>query len=165
MIAWETRSHEERALLNPAFCANLLWHAAKGRASSGLEPLTIEEAFLVLPLVLPTATRECLPSTLKTSLPAWLENNPIEQRRVASRCQALVPFTRTALTFGGTHGFLRFEGHRLRAAADWSKAVRQAIQKASAEVRTCAAKAEFVGKWFANAGNSTTVLALIGVRP
>lgn len=165
MTAWNSRSHEERALLNPAFCACLLWHAAHGRTSSDLGPLTIEEAFLVLPLVLPTATRESLPSTLRTSLPIWLENNPIEQRRVAGRCQTLVPFTRTALTFGGAHGFLRFEGLQLYASIDWSRAIRQTLRKVSVEVRACAVKAEFVGKWFANAGNSTTVLALMGVRP
>ena len=165
MIAWETRSREERTLLNPAFCASLLWHAAKGHESSNREPLTIEEAFLVLPLVLPTATRGSLPATLKTSLPVWIENNPIEHRRIASRCQALVPFARTALTFGGMHGFLRFDGSLLVAAAERSKSVRQVIQKTSTEVRTCAAKAEFVGKWFANAGNATTIFALMGVRP
>lgn len=165
MIQWETRSVEERNLLNPAFCANLLWHAALARTSKNLEPLPLEEAFLILPFVLPEVTREALPASLKTSLPVWLENNPVERQRLSVRCKALVPYTRAGLIFGGTHDFIRFEGRRLIASAGWKKKVKLALGKSSAEVRSCATKAEFVSRWFANIGSSSTAYALIGIRP
>jgi hypothetical protein len=37
--------------------------------------------------------------------------------------------------------------------------------QASDEVRECAKRAEFVGKWLAQTGSAPTVLALLGVRP
>ena len=50
MIHWSDRTQEERALLNPGFCASLLWHAARGYANEANEMISFEEAFLVLTL-------------------------------------------------------------------------------------------------------------------
>jgi len=165
VIAWENRSREERALLNPAFCSMLLWHAAKGRAVGTGEPLSIEEAFVVLPLVLPASTRESLPASVSTSLPVWLENNPIEQRRVAERAKVLMPFTRTALSFGIMHGLLHLEGTSVKSTLISARKVKSVLKKTSEEVQNCALKAEFIGRWFTKAGPASTVLALLGVRP
>jgi hypothetical protein len=72
MTPWRERSIEERNLLNPGFCAMLLWHAALGYASELSVPMAIELSFLVLPFVLHRETRESLPSNIRTSLPTWL---------------------------------------------------------------------------------------------
>jgi hypothetical protein len=77
----------------------------------------------------------------------------------------LVPFTKEALTFGGLHGFIRVEGGGLHAEETWKKAVNRALKESSDEVRDCAKRAEFVGKWFSETGSSATVLALMGVCP
>ena len=164
MIAWDARSREERILLNPAFCATLLWNAASGHKLVN-SLLSLEEAFLILPLVLPEMTRRSLPRDLRTSLPVWIEGNPIEQQRVAKRARATVPFTKSALLFGGVQGLLQFEGHNIVPVEEWSKSIKKLLPKTSDEVRVCTAKAAFVGKWFAKTGNSATVLAMMGVRP
>lgn len=165
MTVWSDRSHEERALLNPGFCANLLWHAAGGYAGDGDGALSFEESFMVLPFVLHRETREALPRTSRTSLAVWLDENPLARGRIASRAQMLVPFTKEALTFGGVHGFFKLDGGRLRAEATWQRAVNRTLTESSEEVRDCAKRAAFIGKWFALTGNAATVLALIGVRP
>lgn len=67
--------------------------------------------------------------------------------------------------FGGTHGFIRIDEGRLHANEDWQRPINRSLQDVSGEVRLCARRAEFVGKWFAQTGNGSTVLALIGVRP
>ena len=165
MTAWTDRSHEERALLNPGFCANLLWHAASGYASDGDSALSFEESFLVLPFVLHRETREALPRSRRTSLAVWLDENPLARGRVASRARLLVPFTKEALMFGGVHGLIRLDGGRLLAETTWKRAVSQTLTESSDEVKGCAKRAVFIGKWFAHAGSAATVLALIGVRP
>ncbi len=165
MTTWAERSHEERALLNPGFCANLLWHAASGYTRDGDSALSFEESFVVLPFVLHRDTREALPRSGRTSLAAWLDDNPLARGRVTSRARLLVPFTKEALAFGGVHGFICFDGGRLRAEASWKRAVKRALAASSDEVRDCAKRADFIGKWFAQAGSAATVLALIGVRP
>lgn len=166
MTLWAERSREEKRLLNPGFCANILWHAAKGCATDGGRGgLSFEESFLVLPFVLHRETREGLPHSTRTSLAVWLDENPLARGRVASRARLLVPFTKDALTFGGMHDFIRLAEGRLRVETNWRKAVNRALEESSDEVRDCAKRAEFLGKWFAQAGSSATVLALIGVRP
>jgi len=165
MTAWNDRSREERTLLNPGYCANLLWHATRGHASFAGAALAFEEAFLVLPLVLHRRTREELPRDTRTSLATWLEGDALARGRIASRAQLLAEFTKEALVFGGVHGFLSIIGGQVLGADPWRKAVRKSLRGSSDEVRETAKKAEFVGRWFAHAGAAATVLALIGVRP
>lgn len=165
MTSWSDRSNEERVLLNPGFCANLIWHAARGYTGDGNGTLSFEESFLVLPFVLHRETREELPRSSRTSLAVWLDDNPLVRNRIASRAQLLVPFTKEALIFGGVHGFVRLEEGRLHADLAWKKAVNRAIKESSDEVRNCMNRSDFIGKWFAQAGNAATIFALIGVRP
>lgn len=165
MTPWVQRSREERALLNSAFCTNLLWHAARGHSAVESDALPFEEAFLVLPFVLDRKTREALPRDTRTSLAVWLESNPLARGRIADRAQLLVGFTKEALSFGGFYGLIAISEGRIRASAAWQQAVRRSLSKASNEVRECAKKAEFVGRWFAQTGTAPTVFALIGVRP
>lgn len=165
MTIWEQRSREERALLNPAFCANLLWHAAHGCADGSNRSLSFEESFLVLPIVLHRETRERLPRTTRTSLAVWLHESPLARSKVVSRARLLVPFTKEALTFGGMHGLIQIKGGKLHLGLTRRKAINKVLKEASEEVRDCAKRADFVGKWFAEAGSAATVLALMGVRP
>jgi hypothetical protein len=163
--AWNERSREERTLLNPGYCANLLWHATRGHASFNGSHLAFEETFLVLPLVLDRGIREALPRDARTSLATWLEIDPLARGRIASRAQLLSKFTREALLFGGVYGLLSISHGRVIGADDRQRVVRESLRRASNEVRETAKKAEFVGRWFAHAGTAATVLALIGVRP
>jgi hypothetical protein len=165
MTSWLQRSHEERVLLNPGFCVNLIWNAARGHTTENGSALSFEESFLILPFVLHRETRERLPRTSRTSLAVWLEENPLARNRIASRAKLLVPFTKEALTFGGLHGFIGFKEGKLYAEKAWENEVNQALKESSDEVRACARRADFIGKWFAQTGDASTVFALIGIRP
>lgn len=165
MTAWHQRPLEERALLNPSFCSVMLWHAASGYTSGDTRPLPVELAFLILPIVLHRDTRESLPNAVSTSLAVWLSNNPLKRAHIATRATTLVRFTKEALIFGGQHDLLVFEGNALRANDDRKKAVVASLRDTSNEVRACARRAEFTGRWFAKAGSSGTVMALVGVKP
>lgn len=165
MTPWTKRAPEERALLNPSFFSLLFWHAATGHMVEGSTGLPFATSFLVLPLVLHRATRESLPKMVTTSLPVWLDENPLVRARLAERSRMLVPYTREALIFGGTHGFLTISTDVITAEGSWKRKVNAEQKKLSDEVRSCAKKAEFLGRWFARAGSPTTVMALMGVRP
>lgn len=165
MTLWAHRSGEEQYLLNPSFCALLLWHAAYRRQAEHLKLLSFEESFLILPFVLHRKTREDLPRSSRTSLPVWLDQYPLARGRVASSANVLAPFTREALMFAGIHRFIAISAGGILADDTRVTAVNGVLSGASDEVRLCAKRASFVGKWFAEAGSTTTVLALIGVRP
>lgn len=162
----EARSTEERNLLNPSFCSVLLWYATRGYSNqSESEGLPFEVAFLVLPMVLHRETRKSLPKTPKTSVPVWLDLNPLARSHITDRSRALVPFTKEAMNFGGGYGMLRFQNRNLIGAAVWKRKIEGVVNDCSEEVRECVKRAEFLGKWFAKTGNASTIMALFGVRP
>lgn len=166
MIPWAQRTVEERRLLNPAFCAQLLWRSARGYSGANDDLLSLEESFLVLPMVLHGEIRQSLPRDTRTSMAVWLETEALARRWIAAGARRLVPFTKEALLFGGVHGFLAIEGSRVRATEQrWAKLEASSVKQASDEVKECIRRAEFVGKWLAQTGSAPTVLALLGVRP
>ena len=165
MTPWAERSIEERHLLNPGFCAMLLWQAAEGYASERHLPLAIEVSFLVLPFVLHKETRKCLPTNIRTSLPTWLAEYPIARARLGERASTLRAFTKESLIFGGSHGLLTIAQDGVRANANMKKRVNAALKATSDEVRDCAKRAKFLGRWLEKAGGPETVMALLGVRP
>ncbi len=165
MTSWRARSIEERNLLNPGFCSMLLWHAVQGYASERSTPMAIELSFLVLPFVLHGETRESLPRNVTTSLPTWLAEHPIVRMRLGERASTLRSFTREALVFGGTHGLLSLGEAGVRAKAEMKKRVAAGLKPTSDEVRECAKRAEFLGRWLAKSGGTETVMAMLGVRP
>jgi hypothetical protein len=159
------RSPEERALLNPSFFSLLLWHAATGHMSESGKGLPFGLTFLVLPLALHRETRESLPTKVTTSLPVWLNDNPLVRARFAERARTLVPYTKEALLFAGAHRLLAINLDSVSTEPAWKRKIARQLNRSSEEVRSCAKKAEFLGRWFARAGGPTTVMALLGVRP
>lgn len=165
MTRWSDGSLEERVLLNPAFCAHLLWHFAAAGSEVGRRQMTFAESFLVLPMVLHRSTRDSLPRSTRTSLSVWLDENSSLQAKVAARATTLVPFTKDALLFGGVRQFIRLENDVVSADLSWRRRVNATLRASTDEAQACAKRANFIGAWFSEAGNATTVLALIGVRP
>ncbi|RII28383.1 MAG: hypothetical protein CXR31_00355 [Geobacter sp.] len=165
MSAWNERAFEERALLVPSFSSVLIWYAAVGHQTEAESGLPFDASFLVLPIVLHRETRELLPKTVATSLAVWLDEHPLVRARIADRAQVIVPFTKEAIVFGGIHGLIRVTGHEVVANPDWKRQVAAGLKNTSDEVKACAKRAEFVGRWFAKTGSCRTVMALLGVRP
>ena len=168
MMRWQDRPLEERHLLNPAFCSNILWHAAKGAShynSSSARSLSFAEAFLVLPIVLHQKTRTSLPNTIRTSLPLWIGAQPLLISTFPMRCKALAPYTKEAITFGASSQFFSIDGNALTDNGSFSRSVSNSLRGSSEEVRACMKKAEFLGKWFSHSGEPTTIFTLFGIRP
>jgi ABC-three component (ABC-3C) system Middle Component 3 len=165
MSQWTSRPPEERALLNPGFCSCLLWQASVGYQSAAHAPLPFDISFLVLPTVLHRETRESLPKVVRTSLAAWIDDNPLAPSRIADRARTLVPFTKEAMLYGGIHGLFELQGGAIAANPEWKKRIADDWKDSTDEVQSCAKRAEFVGKWLASSGSSGTVMAILGVRP
>ena len=168
MNPWPERTHEERSLLNPAFCATILWHAGKGAAestSSLRTSLFFNEAFLILPLVLHQTTRDTLPVRISSSLPVWISANPLIVASLPMRAKSLVPYTKEAIAFGSSGGIFKIQGQEIEIMPEHARRIRATLRRTSAEVQQCMKKAEFVGKWFAHTGSPETIFTLLGVRP
>jgi len=168
MKAWAERAHEERHLLNPAFCSSLLWAAARGavtRASLPRASLSFLEAFLILPMVLHQRTRRTIPNILTSSLPVWINAQPLIVASLPNRAKSLVPYTKEAIAFGGCHRLIEVTADQIFSSRDAERSMNRMLRQSSEEVRECMKKAEFVGKWFAHTGAPETIFTLLGIRP
>jgi hypothetical protein len=164
MTVWRDRPAEERALLNPAFCSCLLWQSSASYMGSANSPLPFDVAFLVLPIVLHRKTRESLPGTVKTSFPVWINEHPLVRSHITESARTLVHFTKDAMMFGGAHGLFQFDGTALIANTAWKKSIASDLKQSTDEVRSCAKRADFLGKWLAMAGSPGTVMAILGLK-
>ncbi|NEZ61063.1 three component ABC system middle component [Adonisia turfae] len=162
--SWSERPIEQARLLNPAFLATLLWSCASGYSSVDDQGIPYALSFVALPVILHKPTRESLPNTSRTSLAAWLTQNPQVQIRFAERAASLVPLVKQSILFGADGRLLEVTPLRILNAAKPS-AMNRFLRESSEEVKVCMKKAKFVGKWFASSGNYTTVMALWGVEP
>lgn len=168
MNSWKQRTHEERHLLNPAFCSALIWSAAKGATAKAHHPrksLSFLEAFIVLPLVLHQKSRQNIPGMLTSSLPVWISAQPLLVANLPSRARSLVPYAKEAITFGGCNSLFVLEEDQIIVSTDFDRAIKTMLRASTDEVQECMKKAEFVGKWFAHTGAPETIFTLFGIRP
>lgn len=168
MTVWHTRTIEQRNLLNPAFCAIVLWHIAEGyrkeaTAAGQTESLPIELAFGGASLVLRGQTRTQLPSTVRTSLATWVSDHPLERSAIAKGVVVLRSYVREALIFGAQRRLLGVNGRHVDA-LDAPAGLSAYLRTSSQEVRDCVRQASFVGRWLWKGGAPSTVLALLGVQ-
>ena len=163
MLPWEKRPIEVSNLLNPAFCSVLLRGAIRAFQEEADEGMPYALSFLMLPIVLHKLTRQALPRTIRTRLHVWLQDRPEVRVDFAKRTRDLVPFTKEALIFGiGCDFFTIDESGRLVVVRRGSRRFPWA---SGTEPHVCYKKAEFVGRWFAQTGDPTTILTMWGIRP
>lgn len=164
---WRDQAVEQARLLNPAFLGALLMEAARGYESESTHAkgLPYALAFVALPVVLHKPTRDTLPKQVSTSLSAWVVGHPEAQVGFPERAAALVPLVKDAILLASRDGLLDLHGATVKAVGNKRSLDAYARDCQSSEVQTCLKKSVFLGRWFALAGDTTTVMALWGVRP
>jgi hypothetical protein len=96
---------------------------------------------------------------------AWLQENSAARVLFYERLVSLKPYTKEAIQFGMLLDWIvPREGGLLEITLSESN-INRAIQKLADEARECVMRARFLGKWFAAAGATHTVMAFWGVRP
>lgn len=165
MKAWTERPKEEAHLFNPAFCASLFSMSAREYAALRTTAIPFPITFLILPILLHKATRNALPPNARTSMAAWIQGHMEAKIGFYERMMSLKPHTSEALIFGCHHQLLSLTNtgdlESLWTNADASRATRLATDDA----RECLMKAKLIGKWFAGAGDTSTAMAIWGVKP
>lgn len=162
-----SRASDEARLFNPAFCGVILFEAITSFTKLSEGGMPFPAAFLVLPLVLPKATRAALPKRLApgNGLASWTIENPQLRIGFQERVRVLVPVTQEALCWLFRHAALQVlaEANLLPQAKcigptkDWAAD--------SEEIEECMVAARFVGRWLASSGPPHNTFALLGVKP
>ena len=168
MTIWSERTLEERNLLNPAFGSVIVWHLAKGykhEAISSGETINMPMilTFVGLSLALRGKTRNSLPTTITSSLATWINQNPLLRSAVAKGVGVLRPYVRESLIFGANHALLTFDAVSVDGATAKTRQINKYLRTSSDEVRECAKKAQFIGRWLYRNGDPKTVMAMLGV--
>ena len=166
MQSWKERPIEYANLLNPAFCSILLHNATKGYQKEKDRGMPYPLLFLVLPIVLHRSTREVLPKKIVTKLHIWLQEKSEVRVGFGDRTKNLVPYTKEALIFGMQNKIISVDRH---GDFTWVKGQLKKISTISwskdTETAICYKKAEFVGRWFAQAGEVSTIYTMWGICP
>lgn len=150
-------------LINPAFSGLLLREFVLSFEKESSEKPEALLLFLALPLILHRETRTLLPSTTATRHHTWLERTPQARVGFAARAAALAPFVREAISFACGSKWLELH-------PPYHVGARKLKMKSKSWINLsdnseCLHASQFMGKWLAQAGPTTTIFGLWGVRP
>jgi len=162
---WQDRPQEVANIFNPPFCCTLLTSSVVGYKANHTQGMPFSIAFLIFPLILHKKTREALPISSKSSLPAWIEENPNIKFNFLENLLSLKPFVGEAILFGSKHGWLSYETGLISTPIKDNQITNIAFNKSEGEVRECILRARVVGKWLSNSGTIETIMGLFGVKP
>jgi hypothetical protein len=158
------RPIEEAALLNPAFGALLIARTVADYQKQSGEGLPYPVAFLILPAVLHSETRDALPATTNAIMYNWLADNAALMAAFPERTRRMIGISKECILFALVHRKLALRA-ALLVPGDKRYPVGTQTDAATQETRDCLRGAGFLGRWLANAGTTTTILASWGVRP
>ncbi len=165
MKTWIERTREEAHLLNPPFCCITLTSACAGFTELSGQPLPFALAFMVLPIVLHKNTRESLPRTTRTSVPAWLQEHAEARIGFHKRLMALKPHTREAMRYGLGFDLMAMGDSGLIRCIVTNTRINRAIRSLDGDAQECVSRARLLGKWFGTSASTETLMALWGIRP
>lgn len=164
-LAWSKRPPEEAHLFNPAFCGLLASEFVRAFFVAGeRKAVPVPLVFCSMPLILHADTRARLPHTTTTSLYTWLERHPDALVGFPKRAGYLVPHVRDAIMFAAARSAVAISADgNLQPGSKKIIFRDDFLTQATPETREIALASRFVGRWFASAGDVTTIMAGWGV--
>jgi len=154
-------SRENRTLLNPAFCGQILLNTVKeyeNRTSKGL-PFSL--AFLVLPLILHKETFEKIRYSTTGQFFTWLDTQTIQTIEFSSRAEFLKPTTLEAISILSYYNLVKIETEITTVDFDHSLNAKNY----SGYMKKYQEKAIQIGRWFAETNSISTIYLMLGIKP
>ncbi|MBE7383737.1 MAG: hypothetical protein F6J95_020260 [Leptolyngbya sp. SIO1E4] len=161
MLPWERRPIEIANLFNPAFCSLLLQYGVRGYERESGSGMPYALLFFILPITLHPYTRSVLPTTTRTKLHVWLQENPEVRIDFINRMRNLTPYTKEAIIFGCQTRIITFQED---GKVVW---IRRSLNSNTEipELDSLIRRAEFLGQWMAKIQEPASFFTMWGVRP
>lgn len=166
LAPWTQRPPEEANLFNPALLGLLTaefvkeFSKAKGIACPFILP------FCAVPIALHAKTRAILPSTTLTSLYTWRERNPQSLIGYAERAKSLRPAIQEAIRFCIDRQSLAISSDGGLQTGKTSVSVPKKFDiTLTLDAQECIGSTKLLGRWFAKAGTTSTILTAWGIKP
>lgn len=162
---WRERSPEEAHHFNPAFCGALIYEFVRSFAKAKTATPSFALPFCALPIALHPATRDRLPRSTRTALYPWLEQNPDVLVGYADRVRNLTPYIREAMLYVAARQAIIFnDGGTIAIGKKRASFPGSFLSETTPETRETVEAVRRVARWFAGAGETTTILAAWGIR-
>ena len=161
---WEERPVTVAHLLNPAFCGEIIRRCSQSYSEKHPEKrsLPFPLCFITMPLVLHKDIRNSLPKKTSKNFIDWVESNQMIKVEMPQLTKNLVPYTREAIMF-----LMKYEIVGLNEDGEIDVYIKSKGKAKSEqfEVEDCFAKAELVGRWFANLSGFQSIYTSFGIKP
>jgi hypothetical protein len=165
MLTWDRRPLEIANLFNPAFLALLLHEGSLAYHTEIQKGFPFELAPLLVTLPLHKETRDLIPKNISTQMHAWLLDHPEIKINCSKRIRNLNPYTLESIAFGIKTGIIHIdENGKINSNSNVSL-LTKLKWNAELEPTKCLQRAAFLGRWFAKAGDVTTIYIMWGIRP
>ena len=159
---WETA---EANHFNPAYCGALIYEFVRAykKAKGVAAPFAL--VFCALPIALHPATRDRLPRSIATRLFPWLQNNHDVRVGFAERARNLTPYVRQAFCYAVARRAIEFNDDGLVIVGPKRASFTPtALAATTTEIRDTVRAIRKIARWFAAAGDTSTILAAWGIR-
>lgn len=163
MERWSKRSLEVAYLLNPAFCAGLVYLTIKEYSKKTSCGLPFSVMYLILPILLHKRTREHISS--KTNMVKWLQDRPELLIGFSGRVNSLIDYTNETIEFLLSHEVVKIVGDKIQIISNLSATLMKEQAKKDSEIKDCYLKAENLGRWFANMKSQENIYIAWGIKP
>ncbi len=163
MEQWSKRSIEVASLLNPAFCASLVYLAIKEYSKKVSSGMPFSLMYLILPILLHKTTREDINS--KTNMVKWLQNRPELLIGFSKRVNSLIDCTNETIEFLLSHEVAKIVDAKFQIINNLSPNLMRVNAEKNKEMKDCYLKAEHLGRWFTNMKSQENIYIAWGIRP
>ncbi|MCB5953348.1 DUF6521 family protein [Enterococcus sp. BWT-B8] len=163
MIPWKKRAPEIANLLNPSFCAIILYQAIQEYQKKDKDGVPFPLIYLILPIILPKNLRFKINS--RTNMVIWIQRNPEILVGFAKRANNLVSFTNEAIEFLLLQGTIKIEKGKIILGDRLSRNEIKKYAEKDSEVQECLDKSRHIARWFFYMKAEENVYAAWGVRP
>jgi hypothetical protein len=161
MKQWNKRVSEIANLLNPVFCASVIYSTLfEFQKQKGI-PMPFVLTYLILPIILHKNTRERINS--KTNMIVWIQRYPDVLINFSQRARSLLSFSNEAIEYLLLQKIIIFDGSGIAIAKTISKTTMD--KSSDKEILECYRKSEHLGRWFAQIGVEENIYAAWGVKP
>jgi len=158
---WVERSPEIANLLNPAFCASIIYSVIFEYQKSRKQPMPFVLSYLILPIILHKNTRERINS--RTNMTIWIQKHPDVLINFPQRARSLVLFTNESVEYLLQGKIICFDNFGLNINKTLSKSYfKKELDK---EILECYNKSEHLGRWFSEMMAEENIYAAWGVKP
>jgi len=158
---WIVRSPAIASMLNPGIVALILVAASEEYERACKKAMPWELIYLVVPLVLHRGTREALPQSTRSHLAKWVMDNPVLQAGFPERARSLAPHVAEGFRFA-----LQNELVILTPEGNLSGSIPSGQKPSSqGDLVSIVRASGLLGRWFAKSERTSTLFALLGVRP